>query len=931
MKHTTFYKNIFLACLLFCAAEVAWGQTNDPDTLVSTDTTESVINLAFAAQPSWMVTNAVSSISGEALSRTFASYFSNTLIGRLPGLTVARRGSEPGVESSGIYARGIGTFSEFKDILVIVDGFESKLEYLTPEEVESVTLLKDAASAAMYGGRAANGVLLVTTRRGIDAPMQISFTAQTGLESAISLPDFLSSYNYATLYNEALINDGFPAQYTEADLNAYQSGSSPYFHPDVDWYDEVLRDYAPFSKYNLSFQGGLEKARYFVSLNTLGRNGLYKQTGDLSDFSIDSKYRQHNMRSNVDIDITDRLTANVNLGVVLSDKSNPATYTTAPIFNLISSVPPNAFPVYNPDNTYGGNALYTNPWGDLLETGFFTSNHRYIESALRLTQQLDMIVDGLSASAAVSFNNDFKTYSIKERTYQRSSVSDDGTGNPVYVQHGTKTSLNASEGDYEHWRNTTFQTFLNYDKSSGGNIIHAKLGYNLDQVSVLGDGIPYKHLGAIGRVTYANNKKYIADFTFAYSGANGFAPGKRFGFFPGVSAGWIMSNEDFLQGNNLISFMKLRGSFGINGNDFVGEQRFLYEQYYDYDGNFRYGPGNNIVHGYAEAQLANPDLSWEKEQEVNFGFDAVLANKLELSVDYFQQNRIDILATPNNTVPAFLGTEAPKLNIGEVTNSGLEATIGYQSKSEGSFQYFMNLSAWYARNKIVFMSETPQEKEYMYRTGQPVNQPFLLEYIGFFQDQPDIEGSPQQVFAEVQPGDLKYKDQNDDKLIDQRDAYPTGYTDVPEITMSLHTGFSYKIMYFDMLFVGVTNRSVYLSGKDFFAFQQDAKATTWAMDRWTPSTAATASYPRLSSINNLNNFQGSTFWQRDGSFARLQYAEVGVKLPVRIFQNTSISETRIFINGTNLLTIDKVEVADPEILSGYPALRSYSIGAKIQF
>lgn len=931
VKHNTFYKYLFLICFSVCVFEGTWSQTNDVDTLISLNRSDNIKNIAYTSQPSWLITNAVSTREGEDLGKTFSSNFGNTLFGRLPGLTVVRGGSEAGADSPGLFARGLGTFSDNKDILVIVDGFESKYEQLVPEEVESVTLLKDAASVSMYGGRGANGVLLITTRRGSEGPLQMNFSAQVGLESAFSLPEFLGSYDYATLYNEASNNDGLPDLYTANDLSAYQSGNSPYFHPDVDWYSEVLRDFAPFSKYNLSFKGGLEKARYFVSLNTLNRSGLYKKTAELTDYSADSRYTQYNIRTNVDVDLTRSLIASINLGVIVSNKSNPAADITAPMFDLISSVPPNAFPVFNPDNTYGGNALYTNPWGDLLETGSFTSNHRYVQSSIKLTQKLDMILPGLSASAAISFNNDFKSFSSKERSYLRYSISDDGMGNPIYVEHGTETSLEASEDDFEQWRNMAFQAFMNYNLNAGYSKFNAKLGYNLDHTSLLGEGLPYKHIGLLGRFTYAYNKKYIGELAFAYSGVNGLAPDKRFGLFPGVSLGWIVSNEEFLQGNNILSFLKIRGSYGITGNDYLGEQRFLYEQYYDYEGSFYYGMGNTIVQGYAEAQKANPDLSWEKEKEMNIGFEAVLAKNLDISFDLFQQNRIDILAAPNKKVPTYLGTITPKLNIGEVTNRGFEATVGYTSHNAGKFQYFVDLSTWFARNEIVFMSETPQSDDYMYRTGHPVNQPFLLEDLGFFEDQTEINSSPQQVFAEVQPGDIKYKDQNDDGIVDQRDYYPTGYTDVPELTFSFNAGLNYKIIYLDMLFVAVTNRSVYLSGKDFYAFQQDGKVTSMALGRWTPATKNSANYPRLSSMNNQNNFQPSTFWQRNGSFVKLQYAEIGIRLPERIIERINLSETKIFINGTNLFSVDKVEVADPEILSGYPAIRSYSIGAKIQF
>ena len=478
MKQVTLHKNFFLICTCIFVFNGAWSQTKDTVSFNKNTQSEGIKNIAYASQPSWMVTNAISTIEGEKLGMTFSSNLGNTLSGWLPGLTVVNGGSEPGIESPRLYGRGIGTFGNYKDMLVIVDGFESKFEHIIPEEIESVTLLKDAASASMYGGRGANGVLIITTKRGSEGPIQISFNGQLGLETPGSLPEFLDSYQYARLFNEALINDGIPELYSEEDLNAYQSGTSPYFHPDVDWYNEVLRDYAPFSKYNLSFRGGLEKVRYFVSLNTMNRDGLYKKTANLSDFSANSKYTRQNIRSNVDIDVTQNLTANINLGMSVSDKTNPASYTTAPIFDLISSVPPNAFPVFNPDNSYGGNALYTNPWGDLLEAGFFTSNHRYVQSSLRLTQQLDMILPGLSATSAISFNNDFKTYSIKERSYLRYSIQYNETADStMYVEHGTKTSLEASEGDFELWRNTTFEAFLNYDLSTASNEFHAKLGY----------------------------------------------------------------------------------------------------------------------------------------------------------------------------------------------------------------------------------------------------------------------------------------------------------------------------------------------------------------------------------------------------------------------------------------------------------------------
>jgi TonB-linked SusC/RagA family outer membrane protein len=499
------------------------------------------------------------------------------------------------------------------------------------------------------------------------------------------------------------------------------------------------------------------------------------------------------------------------------------------------------------------------------------------------------------------------------------------------VAFGTETSLEAIEGGYEQWRNSTFQAFLNYDLTSGSNRFHAQLGYNLDQVTLQGEGIPYKTIDFMGRFTYAYNTKYIGELSFDYGGANGYAEGKGFGLFPAISLGWIASNEEFLKGSRIVNYLKVKGSYGISGNNYLGAQRFLYEQYYDREGTHYFGAGNSSMAGYAEAQIANPDLTWEKEKEMNIGFEAVLAQKLNIGFDLFQQNRIDILAAPNDRVPQFLGGILPKLNVGEVKNTGFEAMVGYTSDQSSNFQFFVNLSAWYAKNEIVFMSETPQEFDYMYRTGRPVDQPFLLEDLGFFQNQSDINGSPEQLFDEVQPGDLKYKDQNGDGVVDESDRYPTGYTDIPELSFSLNGGLTYKIIYLDLLFHAVTNRSVYLTGKDFYAFQDDGKVTSWALDRWNSATANAAEYPRLSTLDNQNNFQPSTFWQRDGSFIKLRYAELGVKLPVRNVERIKLSGVKIFLSGTNLFSLDKVDLTDPEILSGYPAVRSVCIGTKIQF
>lgn len=929
-KYNTTPLAFFVLCMAFSI--FTSGKANAQNDLkVSSDTIkeENIQNLGYDySLPKWMVSRPISSIESDDFDHSIYTSFGNRLEGRLPGLTVLQSDNEPGLDSPTVYSRGVGTFGSGKNPLVIVDGFEGFREQLVSEEIESVTLLKDAAAASMYGMRGANGVLLITTKRGKKGPLKVEFTMQTGFDKPYRLPEFLSSYDYARLYNEARGNDGLSPLYSEDDLQSYQSGNDPYFHPNVDWYGELLRNSAPVSKFNLTFSGGQNNVRYFVLLGIMRREGLYKETEKLSDFSINSEFTQYNIRSNVDLDITNRLTASLNLGFTVADKQNPGDYSTGSIFNLISTVPPNAFPVYNPNGTYGGNALYANPWGNLVESGYFISNYRTSQTSLKLTQQLDMVTDGLSISAAISFTNNFRGYSSKSRTYERYSLSKDPEGNILYQKFGQKTSLEASEDQYDQRRNISFQSYLDYKKTFGDHQFDAALGYDLNSYTLKGEANDFKHLGGNGRLSYAYQKKYIGELSFGYYGSNGYSKNKRFGLFPAMSLGWIVSNENFWKENNAINYFKLRTSYGIAGNNAINGKRFMYDQYYSGEGSYIYGTSS--IDGLAESQNANPNLSWEKKKEWNVGFDARLFRYVSLNFDYFNQLRYDILTQPLNLIPQFAGLLLPQLNVGEVKNTGFEAQIGYQNQISKNFSFFANLSVWYAKNEITQIPEILKQDEYQQSKGRPINQPFLLEAIGFFQNDAEIEDSPVQIFDIVRPGDIKYKDQNNDNIIDQRDFYPIGFTEVPELSAGFNTGIEFKNIYLDLFFHGATNRSVYLSGKRFHAFQNDGKISSIAWERWTETNRESATYPRLSSQNNMNNFQPSSFWQRDGSFIRLKNAELGYTLPKSLTKKIGIPEAKIFINGTNIFTIDRVDIVDPEILTGYPATKTFSIGAKIQ-
>ena len=920
---------ILILCI--CLNITGYAQTFVPDSAQTK--TDRVRHIAFGSQPAWMVSGAISSISGEELTRTSVTNFSNILAGRIPGLTVRQSNGEPGYDSPTLNIRGLNTFGSGSDIFILVDGFEATMEQLIPAEVESVTLLKDASATAMYGNRAANGILMVTTKRGIPGPLKVGFTAQHGFQSATRVPEFLGSYDYARLYNEGLMNDGHAEQYTTEDLAAYQSGNDPLLHPDVDWRSEIMRKSAPYYNYGMTFTGGNNTVRYFGMLNYLNSDGLMIKAGDMSDFSRNSKYSRYNFRTNIDVDVSKNLSATFIIGGTVEDKTNPGTYeTTGELLTLASTIPPNAFPVrVLDDGAFGGSNIYTNPLGDVLNTGYYGSNGRSATATVRLTEKLDFITEGLSISAALAFNSFFRSYGYKTRTYKRFAVSQDAEDNIIYTGIGQETSLSGNESRSNQWRNYGFQTFLNYDRSFGNHTVDALFMTNMDEYVVTGNQLSYKNAGVAGRMTYTNSRKYITEFSFGYNGTENFLEGSRMGFFPAGSLGWIVSNEGFLEGNSTISYLKLRGSYGLVGNADIGGTRYMYEQYWGGVGSYYLGTTNASRSTTTQSTIANPDVTWEREKKLNIGFEATLVDRLDIGFDFFNNKRTHILAKPNLTIPAYLGATLPDQNVGEVSNRGFEAMLRFNSKSEGSLQWYVEANVWYAKNSIDYNAEALQINEYLYRTGNPINQPLLLEAIGFFEDATDIANSPRQIFTNVEPGDIKYKDQNGDNVVDQDDYYPIGNSTLPELTAGLHGGLRYAGFDLDVFFHGVTNRSVYWDGIYFHAFQNNAKISSIALGRWTEETAGSATYPRLSASNNINNFQPSSFWQKDGSYIKLRSLELGYTLPKALVERVKVAGARAFVNGTNLFSLDRMEkFTDPEILTGYPTVRTITLGIRLQ-
>lgn len=904
------------------------AQTQNRDSV--TNKIESIKQVAYGIQPAWMVSGGISTVQGSELLKSFTTDFGNTLFGRLSGLTVRQNGGEPGLDGPTLNSRGLNTFSSGTGILVLVDGVESSFNNLVPYEVESVTLLKDASATAMYGSKGANGVILVTTKRGTESPLKIGFSVQHGFSSPTHLPKFLGSYDYANLYNEGLKNDGKPELYTTTDLDTYKNGSDPYFHPDVNWYKELLRKSVPVTNYDLNFTGGDTSIRYFVMLNKINNNGLYVKSGDQSTNSINSKYQRVNFRSNVDVNVGKNLLASITVGVSVEQKDNPAANNTDIIFDNMAKIPPMAFPVYNPNGTWGSTLLYSNPLGDIMNKGFYSSNARTYQTSLKLVEQLDMITPGLSASGLISFNNYYTYFSNKSRDYRRFSLSKNSRDQIDYTLIGQNTTLASNESQSSLWRNFSVQGFLNYNRDFGKNKVDAVVMVNQSNYTVGTNELPYNDAGMFGRATFTSNDKYIAELSFGYNASEAFEKGHRWGFFPAASVAWIASNEEFLKGSSIVNFLKIRGSYGMVGNDNIGGSRFPFYQNYSEGGSYYLGTSNSGIGIISEGQIANKNATWEKQKQMNFGLEATLFDRINLSLDIFNQDRYDILATPYLTLPSFLGMSMPNLNVGKTNNKGFEAMVRFNSDPKKDFKYFVQADVWYAKNKIVYNSEATQLYDWLYASGRQINQPFRYEAIGFFKDPTDIASSAKQLWQKVVPGDIKYKDQNNDGIINEQDLSPIGNASLPSLTVGMHLGLEYKGFDLDFMFQSVSGRTVYLNGNYFHAFQNNAKVTEIALGRWTPETASTATYPRLSASNDQNNYQPSTFWNRNGDFIKLRSIELGYTLPQDISKRVMVGDARIFMNGTNLISWDHMDFSDPETIYGYPLMKTISFGIRVQ-
>lgn len=913
-----------------------------PDQTKSTDTLKYTIKevpVAFGRQSKDQVTGSVSSISGAELRKTHTAALSNALIGRLPGVSVLNNGGAPGFDDPAISIRGRHTFLN-NGYLVLIDGIQiNSLSNISTDEIESVSVLKDAAALALYGVKGANGVLLVTTRRGnMSDKINIGFNARYGLQAPVILPKFAGSFEYATLYNEAITNDGRLPAYTQQELDGYKSGADPYLYPDVNWYDEVLRKNSPMQDYSLTFDGGNKTAKYFLMLGFMDNQGLYANTDQERNSNIN--FKRINFRANVDLNVTKGLSAQIGLGGNIQDRMFPPI-ATEDLWKNMATYAPNLYPVRTPEGQITGSASFpNNPVGHVLEKGYQSRHDRNIQSSLKLTQKLDFITDGLDVFAGMMFDNEFNSRYDKTRNYAyfepNPVISPEGVPSADFIQRGLGTDLAVTTGNNYENNRIIFQSGFNYNRKFNNHELGGLLMYQQDKYTVLGNQSPFATQNLSGRFTYNYKGKYFGEAAFSYMGTENYAPGHRFGFFPAISGGWLVHKEDFWKENEVINYLKIRASAGVVGND-KGASRFNYQQYWGTQANqgYYFGTGSTFYNALVELAISNPNITWEKGRIYNAGIETRLFNnKLSFNVDVFHENRYDILVNMGNVMPSLNGVAVAIMeNRGRVLNYGTEIETMFKSQA-GSFNYFVGGQFSFSRNKIKENYDVPRKEAYSSRINKPVSQYFGLEAIGFFRNESEIYASPQQTFSIVKPGDLKYKDQNGDGIIDINDEIAIGRQNYPEISYSFNTGLEYKGFNLEFFFQGIANRSVFLSGYMFQPFANDANISNWAAEgHWTPETHVSATFPRLTTEPNANNYRSSTFWVRSASFLRLRNVELGYSLPKGITDKIHVKGLRVFVSGLNLLSWDDLDIdVDPETLSvGYPVIKTYTAGLSVKF
>ncbi|MFD2886713.1 SusC/RagA family TonB-linked outer membrane protein [Chitinophaga cymbidii] len=883
-----------------------------------------VVVIGYGTQKKASMTAAVSTLKGDAIVQNPVANINNSIAGRVSGVLAFQSSGEPGADAATIRVRGVGTTGSRNGALTIVDGIPREFSQINPSEIESITVLKDAAAIAPYGLAGANGVILITTKRGKEGKVQMNFDTWYGIQRPTQYPDYLNAYEFAKTLNAANANAGLAPAYTDEQLEKYRDHSDPDHYPDHDWMKEVLDFSAPMTRQNLTFSGGSDKVRFFSSLGHLYQQG-----------SVDAiKFSRYNLASNVDINATKSTIVSLDIKGTLEVTKNPGSQSGNGIYTSVTKNPPLLNNQLRFSNGLPGNTLLPS----IYESGYTRDNKNMLFTQLTIEQQIPA-VKGLSLKAVAAYDKNYTTFKQWQTPYSIYSLNADDE----FVETKAGVAAPSLSQEFGESVNTTLQGYLTYRQTFGKHGINAlavaelrqgksngfqasRLNYQvgLDELSLGssskndldngGSSSSYKQLGFVYRAGYDFDQKYIAELSGRYDGHYFFAPGKRFAFFPAFSLGWRLSEENFIKDNyKWINNLKIRASYGISGN--LAGSAFQYLSSYGLTSSYGFG-GTQFtqVQGVFERNESNPNITWETAKKTDIGLEGLfLDGRLGFELDFFKERRSDMLVAPNAVVPVEYGIGISQVNAGIMDNKGFDFSVNTANTSSNGLTLNAGFNFSYAKNRLVetFENASTRNDPNRSRTGKPLDTQFGLRAIGLFQSQEEIDASPKQ-FGPLQPGDIKYEDVNGDKKIDENDQVVIGHPAFPQMIFGLTVNAGWKGFDLGMLWQGAAQSSFQLTNEASNPFFNGAKIFREQLDYWTPDNR-NAKYPVILPSPSTNSQQVSSFWQKDGSYVRLKNIELGYTIPSGIMNRIGIQSIRLYGSAQNLLTFSSEKYLDPEI------------------
>ena len=903
---------------------------------------DEVVVVGYGNQKKLSVIGSVQTLDPSKLQVGSSRSMSNNLAGQLAGVIAVQPSGEPGYDNSNFWIRGISSFSGNTSPLVLVDGVERSLNDIDPAEIESFSVLKDASASAMYGVRGANGVILINTKRGSVSAPSVNLRVEQSIQAPTKLPQFIGAAEYMSLLNTLHTKDQILKTYYGYDKDLY---------PDVDWIDAITKDYANSTRANLTVSGGTEILRYSLTASLYHENGIMGSDKTLP-YDTQSKLNRYNIRANVDLDLTKTTLLRFNVGGYLQNLRKSRS-STDELFQAAFETPPFVHPAIYSDGTIPRvSNTRKNPWAMNTQNGYYRGGKSKLESLFSLEQNLKMITPGLKMKVTFAFdtyNENFVTRG-KEPDYYSVAKSRNDEGELVHsiLSYGSEFLDHSSNANYGN-QSTYLEAAVTYNRTFDKHALDALFLYNQRSYD-WGDIQPNRTQGIAGRLSYTFDRRYISEFNFGYNGSENFAKGKRFGFFPSVAIGWLISEESFMR--NLqedITKLKLRASVGSVGNDNIGGRRFAYITTINSNSSgYHFGyTDSNYYTGIQEGEVGVSDLTWEKSFKMNIGLELGLWNELDVQLDFFKEKRTSIFMQ-RSTIPTQAGfVSNPYANYGKVNNQGYDLSVIYNKRFNDDWAMSLRGTVTYAKNEILEKDE-PESVKGTYRsiTGRSINTLWGLQAERLFTEDDFINGELKpgipkpELGTEVRPGDIKYVDMNDDGVITEADEGYIGGTKDPRMVYGFGGNLNYKQWDFSFFFQGSADAYRVIGGSDYFipGSGQGVLGNVYDnyTDCWTEKNPSQdVFWPRLSESTNTNNSRASTWWKKDMSFLRLKSIELGYSIPQSVTRKIHAKSIRFFVSGNNLFYLSKFKLWDPELdtVDGlkYPSMRSLMVGFDLNF